>query len=92
MINSGNQSQRGAVSHSKVIDVLCVVILVAYFLYFALPAIGGSVQRRRPRGSVFLLVFRNVKKVALGEYLLLEGDWSPGWRHILSAAFSFFLG
>ena len=42
MINSGNQSQRGAVSHSKAIDVLCVVILVAYFLYFALPAIGGA--------------------------------------------------
>jgi len=42
MINSGNQSQRDAVSHSKGIDVLCVVILVAYLLYFALPAVRGA--------------------------------------------------
>jgi hypothetical protein len=42
MINSGNQSQRHAASHWKAIDVLCVVILVAYFLYFALPAVSGA--------------------------------------------------
>jgi hypothetical protein len=29
MMNSGNQFQRDAVSHSKAIDVLCVVIPVA---------------------------------------------------------------
>jgi hypothetical protein len=42
MTNPGNQSQRDAVSHSKAIDVLCVVILVAYFLHFAFPALGGG--------------------------------------------------
>jgi hypothetical protein len=42
MINSGNQSRRDAVSHSKAIDVLCVVVLIAYFLYFALPAVRGA--------------------------------------------------
>ena len=42
MINSGNQSQRDAVSHSKAVDALCVIILVAYFLHFALPAVGGG--------------------------------------------------
>lgn len=42
MINSGNQSQQDEVGQSKAIDVLCVVILVAYFLYFALPAISGA--------------------------------------------------
>src|SRR5215471_21200102 len=42
MINSGTQSQRDAGSPHKGIDVLCVVILVAYLLYFALPAVRGA--------------------------------------------------
>ena len=40
MTNSDNQ--RDLVSHSKAVDALCIIILVAYFLYFALPAVGGG--------------------------------------------------
>jgi hypothetical protein len=42
MTNSDNQSQRDLVSHFKAVDALCVIILVAYFLHFALPATGGG--------------------------------------------------
>ena len=42
MTNPDNQSQRDLVSYSKAVDALCVIILVAYFLYFALPAVGGG--------------------------------------------------
>jgi len=42
MTKSDNQSQRDLVSHSNSVDALCVIVLVAYFLYFALPAVGGG--------------------------------------------------
>jgi hypothetical protein len=31
-----------SVSHSKAVDVVCVIIVLAYFLHFALPALGGG--------------------------------------------------
>ncbi len=43
MTSLGNHSRlvmRG--NQSKAIDVLCVIVLVAYFLHFALPALGGG--------------------------------------------------
>lgn len=42
MINSDNQSQHDGVRYSNAIDVLLVAILIAYFLYFALPAVAGA--------------------------------------------------
>ena len=40
MANSDRQPD--AMNQSKVIDVICILILVAYFLYFALPAIRAG--------------------------------------------------
>ena len=42
MSSSDNKSQPDGVNQSIAIDVLCVVILAAYFLHFALPALGGG--------------------------------------------------
>jgi hypothetical protein len=42
MTSSDNQSWPDGANQSKAIDLLCVVILVAYFLYFALPALGAA--------------------------------------------------
>jgi hypothetical protein len=30
------------VNQSKAIDVLCVIVVIVYFLHFALPALGGG--------------------------------------------------
>lgn len=37
-----NQLRSDTVNRYNVIDLVCVIILVAYFLYFALPAVGGG--------------------------------------------------
>jgi hypothetical protein len=37
-----NQSRSSRVNQSIAIDVLCVIILAAYFLHFALPAVAGG--------------------------------------------------
>src|SRR5438034_11653094 len=42
MTSSDNQSRSDGVNQSNAIDVLCVIILIAYFLHFALPALGGA--------------------------------------------------
>lgn len=42
MTSSDSESRPDGVNKSTVIDVLCVIILVAYFLHFALPAAGGT--------------------------------------------------
>src|SRR5215471_18451027 len=40
MTTFGNHSR--VVMKANAIDVLCVIVLVAYFLHFALPALGGG--------------------------------------------------
>src|SRR5215831_10353357 len=40
MTTLGNDSR--VVMKANAIDVLCVIVLVAYFLHFALPALGGG--------------------------------------------------
>jgi hypothetical protein len=40
MTSLGNHSR--VVRKGNALDVLCVIVLVAYFLYFALPALGGG--------------------------------------------------
>ena len=42
MTSSDSESRPDGVNQSNAIDVLCVIILVAYFLHFALPAVGGA--------------------------------------------------
>ena len=43
MISFGNHPRLVMrINQSKAIDVLCVIVLVAYFLHFALPALGGG--------------------------------------------------
>jgi hypothetical protein len=42
MSTADNQSRPDVVNQYNVIDVVCVIILIAYFLHFALPALGGG--------------------------------------------------
>jgi hypothetical protein len=42
MTTLDNQFHAPAVNQSKAIDVFCILILVGYFLYFALPAVHGG--------------------------------------------------
>jgi len=42
MITADNQSRPDGVNQFHAIDVLCVTILIVYFLHFALPALGGG--------------------------------------------------
>jgi len=58
MINSGNQSQRDAVSHSKAIDVLCVVIPVAR----GHANRAGRVRTRKARSSSHQPIHREFPK------------------------------
>ena len=77
---------------SWAIDALCVVVLVLYFLYFALPAVGGHFADDEIYELYSNLVPRMVE-MGLGKYMLLEGHtnvFPTRRRLILRRALSLF--
>jgi len=77
MTNSDNQSQSERVKQSNAIDVLCVIILVAYFLHFALPALGGAFSEDEIM-SVYIHWFTGPLKSLWENVCFWKGIGRPG--------------
>jgi hypothetical protein len=77
MTNSDNQSRPDGVNQSSAIDVLCVIILVAYFLHFALPALGGAFSGDEIM-SVYIYWFTGTLKSLWENVCFWKGVGRPG--------------
>ena len=77
MTSSDNQSRPDGVNQSNAIDVLCVIILVAYFLHFALPALGGAFSEDEMM-SVYIHWFTGTLKSLWQNVCFWKGIGRPG--------------
>jgi hypothetical protein len=77
MTNSDSQSRPDGVNQSKAIDVLCVSILVAYFLHFALPALGAAFSEDEIM-SVYIHWFTGTLKSLWQNVCFWKGIGRPG--------------
>src|ERR1700758_3262422 len=77
MTNSDSQPRPYGVNQSNAIDVLCVSILVAYFLHFALPALGAAFSEDEIM-SVYIHWFAGTLKSLWQNACFWEGIGRPG--------------
>jgi hypothetical protein len=77
MTSSDNQSRPDGVNQSNAIDVLCVIILVAYFLHFALPALGGAFSEDEMM-SVYIHWFTGTLRSLWQNVCFWKGIGRPG--------------
>jgi len=77
MTSSDNQSRPDGVNQSNAIDVLCVIILVAYFLHFALPALAGAFSADEMM-SVYIYWFTGTLKSLWENVCFWKGIGRPG--------------
>src|SRR6266571_1226439 len=77
MTSSDNQSRSDGVNQSNAIDVLCVIILIAYFLHFALPALGGAFSEDEMM-SVYIHWFTGTLKSLWENVCFWKGIGRPG--------------
>jgi len=77
MTNSDSKSRPDGVNRSTAIDVLCVIILVAYFLHFALPALGGAFSEDEVM-SVYIHWFTGPLKSLWENVCFWKGIGRPG--------------
>jgi hypothetical protein len=77
MTSSDNQFRSDGVNQSNAIDVLCVIILIAYLLHFALPALGGAFSEDEMM-SVYIHWFTGTLKSLWENVCFWKGIGRPG--------------